>query len=55
MRARVDGVAGRRVAQAMVSTRIVNQVELSRPNGLRSRVVKVSPKGRFLAKINTVI
>ncbi len=29
MRARVDGVAGRRVTQAMVSTRIVNQVELS--------------------------
>jgi hypothetical protein len=29
MRARVDGVAGRRVTQAMVPTRIVNQVELS--------------------------
>ena len=59
MRARVDGVTGRRVTQAMVPTRIVNQVELSeaeRPAvGLRSRVVKASPKGRFLAKINTVI
>ena len=29
MRARVGGVAGRRVTQAMVPTRIVNQVELS--------------------------
>ena len=47
----VGGVAGRAVTQAMVPTRIVNQVELCEAErhavGLRSRVVKASPKGRF--------
>jgi hypothetical protein len=40
MRARVDGVAGRRVTQAIVSTRIVNQSSSPRPNGLRLPAVQ---------------